>query len=112
MGPSTKLRGSSPPLDTTTASPGCTGRPRVRAAYAVQPCPRYAARSGRLASTFPHDVIGTVAPQSKAPGFQALRTLLIGRVRISPLVEFTRRPPGGWRDRRKTRVARAHAGLS
>src|ERR1700676_3682626 len=75
--------------------PGCTGRPRVRAAYAVQPCPRYAARSGRLSSTFPHDVIGTVAPQSKTPGFGALRTLLIGWVCISPLVEFTRPPPGG-----------------
>src|SRR5258707_14566959 len=78
----------------TQRPPGCTGRPRVRAAYAVQPCPRYAARSGRLSSTFPHDVIGTVAPQSKAPGFRALRTLLIGRVRISP-IEFTRPPPGG-----------------
>src|SRR3984893_5953911 len=32
MGPSTKMRRSSPPLDTNTASPGCTGRPRVRAA--------------------------------------------------------------------------------
>src|SRR6202171_2690793 len=27
--------------DTNTASPGCTVRPRVRAAYALQPCPRY-----------------------------------------------------------------------
>src|SRR5258708_878596 len=79
---------------TQTQRPRCTARPRVRAAYAVQPCPRYAARSGRLSSTFPHDVIGTVAPQSKAPSFRALRTLLIGRVRISPLVEFTRPPPG------------------
>src|SRR5260370_16958184 len=104
MGPSTKLRGSSPPLDTNTASPGCRGRPRVRAAYAVQPCPRYAARSGRLSSTFPHDVIGTIAPQSKAPSFRALRTLLIGRVRISPLVEVTRPPPGAYPDTRNSRV--------
>src|SRR5882762_6326485 len=29
MGPSTKLLESSPPLDTNTASPGCTARPRV-----------------------------------------------------------------------------------
>src|ERR1700684_1653598 len=35
--PSTRLRGSPPPLGTNTASPGCTARPRVRAAYAVQP---------------------------------------------------------------------------
>src|SRR5260370_6842005 len=97
MGPSTTLRGSSPPLDTNTASPGCRGRPRVRAAYAVQPCPRYAARSGRLSSTFPHDVIGTIAPQSTAPSFRALRTLLIVRVRISPLVDFPPPPPAGHR---------------
>src|ERR1700730_6064349 len=112
MGPSTKLRGSSPPLDTNTASPGCTGRPRVRAAYAVQPCPRYAARSGRLSSTFPHDVIGTVAPQSKTPGFGALRTLLIGRVCISPLVEFTRPTPGEQPNSRNSRVVPTHRQLS
>src|SRR5258708_435878 len=29
MGPSTKLRGSSPPLDTNTTPPGCTARLRV-----------------------------------------------------------------------------------
>src|ERR1700692_1854795 len=98
--------------DTNTASPGCRERPRVRAAYAVQPCPRCAARSGRLSSTFPHDVIGTVAPQSKAPGFRALRTLLIGRVRISPLVEFTRPPPGGQPDSRNSRVVPTHRRLS
>src|SRR6266852_1678052 len=65
MGPSTKLLESSPPLDTNTASPGCTARPRVRAAHAVQPRPRYAAPSGRLSSTFPHDVIGTGAPHAR-----------------------------------------------
>src|ERR1700674_4596010 len=48
------------------------------------------ARSGRLSPTFPHDVIGTGAPQSKTPGFRALRTLLIGRVCMSPLVGFIR----------------------
>src|ERR1700676_1680993 len=43
---------------TQTQRPPDARGDRVRAAYAGQPCPGNAARSGRLSSTFPHDVIG------------------------------------------------------
>src|SRR5260370_41918838 len=62
----------------------------------------HARRLDTLGSKGLHRIVAPGALQSKTPGFRALRTLLIGRVRISPLVEFTRPPPDGYPRRSAT----------